>query len=110
MASRNSRFGKRTLIAVGLTAFVIIAFIVVWRRSVGVENAKRLARMEVRKGELETERKTLEDAIREASSNARIEPVARRRLNMHTATETEVRYYSRDPRDGRAVPDTTHQP
>jgi cell division protein FtsL len=107
MATKKSRIGKRTMIAIGLTAFVIVASVVVWRRSTGVSVAKQIARLEVQKGELETERKTLEDAIREASSNARIEPVARRRLNMHTATETEVRYFSRDT---RMASDSTNRP
>jgi cell division protein FtsL len=108
--ARKSRFGKRSLIALGLTIFVVVAFIVVWRRSLGVSRSQDIARMETRKTELETERKTLEDAIREASSNARIEPAARGRLNMHTATETEVRYFSRDPRDARSATDSTDRP
>jgi cell division protein FtsB len=110
MATRKSRFGKRSLIALGLTGFVIVASIVVWRRSLGVSRSQEIARMERRKGELETERKTLEDAIREASSNARIEPAARKRLNMHTATETEVRYFIRDARDVQAATDSTDRP
>ena len=110
MATRKGRFGKRSLIAIGLSAFVVVAFIVVWRRSIGVSRSQEIARMETRKGELETERKTLEDAIREASSNSRIEPAARSRLKMHTATETEVRYFNRDTRDVRTATDSTDRP
>ena len=104
MARSKATLGKRSLIAIGLIAFVAIAFIVVWRRSLGVSNAREIARMERRKQELLTERKTLQNEIREASSYGRVVSEARRRLDMRVPEDFEVHTYRRD---GQAPPDSS---
>ena len=103
MATRKRNLGKRSLIAIGLVSFVIVAFIVVWRRSLGVENSRQIARMERQIRELETERKTLQNRIREASSYSRVVAEAGRRLNMRMPDDSHIRYFDRD---SRVTPDS----
>lgn len=97
MATRKRRIGNRSLIAIGITLFLLIAFVVVWRRSTGVSNARKIARMEARRAELQTEKQTLERQIADAVSYGRIVQAARK-LDMHVAGEREVRTIERDPR------------
>jgi cell division protein FtsL len=104
MATKNRRIGKRSLIAIGLVSFVAVTFIVVWRRSLGVENSRQIARMETRIRELETERKTLQNRIREASSYNRVVTEAQKRLDMKHPDDSRIRYFDRD---SRATRDTT---
>lgn len=101
MATRKRTLGKRSLVAIGLVSILLIAFIVVWRRSVGVANGRQIARMESRKRELETEIKSLERDIRDASSYRYVVTEAERKLGMHVATDAQVRTVERDARDSR---------
>ena len=99
MVMRKRRIGKRYLVAIGLASFLTIAFIVVWRRSVGVANGRQIARLETRKGELESEIKSLERDIRNASSNRYVVTEAARKLGMHVASDAQVRTVERDASD-----------
>ncbi len=99
MAVRKRKAVKRSTIAIGLVAFLVITFVVVWRRSVGVANGRQIARMETRRRELETEIKSLQRDIRDASSNRVVVSEAERSLGMHVATDAQVRTVTRSARD-----------
>jgi cell division protein FtsL len=86
MAKRrvSGRAGKRrSLIALVLVGFVIVTSGVVARRVRGVNVQRRILDLQRKREALDAERTQLESAIREASSRARLQPIAEQRLNMH---------------------------
>lgn len=78
--------GRRSLIAVVLIGFVLVATGVIARRVWGVRQETDIRKLQQRRDALEADRIRLEGAIREASSRARLQPIAEQRLNMHIAT------------------------
>lgn len=100
MAKRRVRRRGRSGLALALVAFVLVAVLVVWRRTVGVEAERALAMMADQRRTLEAERARLEAQLREAESRGRIAPIAERRLGMRVATDSQYVVLSR-PRTER---------
>ena len=82
-AKRRARPGTRSVIALVLVGFVLAATGVIARRVLGVGAETTIRRLRERQAALEADRIRLEGAIREASSRARLQPIAEQRLNMH---------------------------
>jgi type II secretory pathway pseudopilin PulG len=80
----------RSLVALALLAFLIVAGLVVWRRTVGVAESREIAAMQKRVVELEAQRARLEGDIRDLSSRGRLAPLVERRLGMHVPNDTQV--------------------
>jgi cell division protein FtsL len=74
---------RRSLIALVLVAFVVVTSGVIARRVRGVHEQRRILELQRRREALDGERAKLESAIRDASSRARLQPIAEQRLNMH---------------------------
>ena len=74
-----------------LSGFLLVAVLIVWRRSQGVGTARDMRRMEVERRALNAEVVTLNNDVRRATSRRVIMREAERRLGMHVATETEQR-------------------
>ena len=83
---RGARPGTRSLIALVLVGFVLVATGVIARRVLGVAAEPRFAACVSGEDALEAERIRLEGVIRDASSRARLQPIAEQRLNMHIPT------------------------
>ncbi len=82
----------RALVAMGLVLFVLVAAIVVWRRSQGVATVLVMQRL---RGELRTlraEQQDLENDLRRASSRRSVVSEAERRLGMRVPTEAQTRF------------------
>jgi cell division protein FtsL len=79
----------RWIVAAALVAFVLVSAAVVARRSYGYREGLELTALQRRKANLESERVRLDQEIRNASSRARLLPVAER-LGMHMPSETQV--------------------
>ena len=79
----GTRPGTRSFIALVLVGFVLMATGVIARRVLGVAAESSILRLRQRRDGLEAERIRLEGVIREASSRARLQPIAEQRLNMH---------------------------
>ncbi len=90
MAPRRVRARGRTIVALTLLGFVLIAAGVIWRRAAGVSRARELRVLEQRRMQLEAERAKLIAEIRDASSRGRLAPIAERRLHMHVPADTQV--------------------
>ena len=90
-ARRRSPLKGRTIVAIGLAVFIAVTSLVVWRRSVGVANAKEMAKALTEKRSLEAERKTLERELREAQTLGRVVVDAERRLGLHVASDSQTR-------------------
>lgn len=91
----------RTLIFLALLGFFVVATGVIWRRSVGIAQARALRELEDRRSELEAQEAALEGAIRDASSRARLAPIAEQQLGMRIPPESLVIII---PRPDRATP------
>lgn len=85
--------------AFGLLAFIVITSVVVWRRSVGVANAKSMQQALTDKRTLLSEVDALEGEIRNAQKRERVVSDAERRLGLHVAPESQTRVLLKD--DGR---------
>jgi cell division protein FtsL len=83
MAKRRVTAGRRSLIALALVGFVSVATGVIARRVYGVREQREIRKLQRVRDSLVTERIRLEGVIRDASSRARLQPIAEQRLNMH---------------------------
>jgi cell division protein FtsL len=90
MAKRGVSMRGRTLVAVVLGAFVLVALSIVWRRTIGIGESERLAQLEAKRTGLEGERARLESEIRDASTRQTLGATAERRLGMHIPTDQQV--------------------
>lgn len=101
----------RAWVAIGLGVFVLVASLVVWRRSVGVATARDISRLTDRQRALISEKTTLDRDIRSAMARSRVIGEAERRLGLHVATDAQTRMLSdsmfADPvRPDTAAPDS----
>jgi len=78
------------MVGVILGAFVLVALSIVWRRTIGIGEAERLAALEGKHVGLEGERARLESEIRDASTRQSLGVAAERRLGMHIPTDKQV--------------------
>jgi cell division protein FtsL len=85
----------RSVVALVLVGFVLVATGVIWRRSFGNARAREQQRLEQQRGALEAERAKVEGDIRDASSRATLAKVAEERLNMHIPSDSLVIYLQR---------------
>jgi hypothetical protein len=90
VARRRVAARGRTIVALALLGFVLIAAGVIWRRAAGFSRARELRALEQRRLQLESERAKLVSEIRDASSRGRLAPIVERRLNMHVPSDTQV--------------------
>jgi cell division protein FtsL len=98
MAKRGVTLRGRSLVALVLAAFVLVALSIVWRRTLGIGQSERLATLDGKRNELEGERARLESEIRDASSRQRLGAVAESQLGMHIPSDRQVVIL---PRPGR---------
>lgn len=78
MAARRVGMRGRSLVAIGLGVFLLVATTVIWRRSQGTAAARRLAQMDARRAALAAQRAELEGDVQRAASQERLVPVAAR--------------------------------
>jgi len=90
MAKSGVALRGRSLLALILGAFVVVALSIVWRRTIGISQAEHLAALDARRVELEGERARLESDIRDASTRQTLGVTVERRLGMHIPTDRQV--------------------
>lgn len=105
---KSRRPGRRSLLALLLLGFVLVATGVISRRVYGVAQASRLRILSRHRDELEAERIRLDAAIRDASSRARLEPIAEERLQMHIVPPDQIIYLPRPRRDSTLLDHDSH--
>lgn len=97
MAKKQVKRG-RWIVAGVLIAFVTVSAAVVARRSFGHREGIELTALQRRKADLESERVRIDQEIRDASSRARLLPVAER-LGMRMPSEVQIVVLERPKRD-----------
>jgi membrane protein implicated in regulation of membrane protease activity len=90
-----------------LVLFVCVASLAVWRRSVGIGNARAIRSLDARRVQLEGERAAVQSQIREAASRGRIGALAEQRLGMRVPADTQVIIVSRPGAAAPAAPAPT---
>jgi cell division protein FtsL len=90
MAKRGVTLRGRSLVAVVLGAFVLVALSIVWRRTIGIGESEHLAQLDAKRVELEGERARLESEIRNASARHTLGATVERKLGMHIPTDKQV--------------------
>ena len=88
----------RSIVALVLVGFVLVATGVIWRRSYGTLRAREQSALEQKRSALEAERAKLDGDIRDAASRARLEKVAEERLNMRIPNDSQVFVVTRPAR------------
>ena len=84
----------RSIIAALLVGFVVVASAVIWRRSYGIVQGRRLADLDRELVQLEADRARLAGQIRDESSRDKLWPIAER-LGMHVPDDRQVRFIHR---------------
>ena len=90
MAKRTVKRKGRSVVALALLGFVLVATSVIWRRIYGIEQSAELTQLRREQTELEAQKLRLEGEIRDAASRARIAPLAERRLGMKVPNDSQV--------------------
>ncbi|MGH7605612.1 MAG: hypothetical protein ACRENK_16660 [Gemmatimonadaceae bacterium] len=90
MAKRGVTVRGRTLVAIVLAAFVLVALSIVWRRTIGIGQSQHLAALDGRRNALESDRAHLESEIRDAASRQNLGASVESRLGMHIPNEKQV--------------------
>ena len=85
----------RSLVGLLLVAFLVVALSIVWRRTVGIRQSEKLAELDAKKTQLQSERARLEGEIRDASARQNLGTVVERRLGMHIPSDRQVVILSR---------------
>ncbi|HEY2377179.1 MAG TPA: cell division protein FtsL [Gemmatimonadaceae bacterium] len=86
----RGRLSRRATVALVLFGFVLVATGVIARRTYGIDQARALRELDRRRQALEAERVKLDGEIRDASSRAKLAPIAEQRLNMHVPSPEQV--------------------
>jgi cell division protein FtsL len=87
---KRGRLSRGSIVALALFGFVLVATGVIARRTYGIDQARALRELDRRRQALEAERVKLDGEIRNASSRARLAPIAEQRLNMHVPPPEQV--------------------
>lgn len=87
---KRGRLSRRASVALVLLGFVLVATGVIARRTYGIDQARAMRDLDRRRQALEAERVRLDGEIRDASSRARLAPIAEQRLDMHVPSPEQV--------------------
>ena len=86
----------RSVVALTLLGFVLVATSVIWRRTFALSQSRQLQQLERQRSDLQARRAQLELEIREAASRERIAPLAGQRLRMRMPSDSQVIVIERD--------------
>ena len=84
------------MIAMVLLGFLLLATGVIARRTYGISQARELRTLERQRDALDANRVKLVADIRDASSRARLMPIAQQRLHMYVPPDSQVIILKRD--------------
>lgn len=96
---RSAARGARTLIIGLIGAIMVTGGIVVWRRSRGVDEDRRVAALDRQRRDLEARQALLERDIQDAVSGVRIIPRAERALGLRVPSDSQVMTVTRASSD-----------
>ena len=97
-SGKRPGLGARSLFALLLLGFLTVATGVIARRTFGISQSRSLRALERQRDAADAARVKLEAEIRDASSRARLVPIAELRLHMYVPPDSQVIILQRPPR------------
>ncbi|MGI8619803.1 MAG: hypothetical protein ACR2L6_12070 [Gemmatimonadaceae bacterium] len=97
MAKSRVALRGRSTVALVLVAFVLLASLVIWRRSAGIAGARELRELGQARLQLEGDRARLARDIRAVSSREKLVPIAEQRLGMRVPSDGQMIILERRP-------------
>ena len=96
---RVTRRRGRSVVALTLFGFVLVATSVIWRRTFGLSQSRTLQQLERQRSDLRAKRAQLQREIRDAASRDRLTPLVEQRLT----PLVEQRLHLRMPSDSQII-------
>jgi cell division protein FtsB len=87
---RRRRLGPLSLVVLVLFGFFMVATGVIARRTFGISQARSIRALEGQRDAVNAARVKLEAEIRDASSRAKLGPIAERNLRMYVPPDSQV--------------------
>jgi cell division protein FtsL len=96
-ARSGGRLGTRSIVALVLFGFLIVATGVIARRTFGISQSRSLRALALQRDATDAMRVKLETDIRDVASRARLVPIAEQRLHMYVPPDSQVIILQREP-------------
>lgn len=87
---RVTRRRGRSVVALTLFGFVLVATSVIWRRTFGLSQSRTLQLLERQRSDLSAQRAQLQREIRDAASREKLTPLVEQRLHLRMPNDSQV--------------------
>lgn len=87
---RVTRRRGRSVVALTLFGFVLVATSVIWRRTFGLSQSRTVQLLERQRSDLRAQRAQLVREIRDAASREKLTPVLEQRLRLRMPSDSQV--------------------
>ena len=87
---RVTRRRGRSVVALTLFGFVLVATSVIWRRTFGIAQSRELQRLERQRSDLRAQTVQLRGEIRDAASRGKLTPMVEQRLHLRMPSDSQV--------------------
>jgi type II secretory pathway component PulJ len=87
---RVTRRRGRSVVALTLFGFVLVATSVIWRRTFGLSQSRTLQQLERQRSDLRAQRAQLQREIRDAASRDKLTPLVEQRLHLRMPSDSQV--------------------
>jgi type II secretory pathway component PulJ len=87
---RVTRRRGRSVVALTLFGFVLVATSVIWRRTFGLSQSRTLQQLERQRSDLSAQRAQLQREIRDAASREKLTPLVEQRLHLRMPNDSQV--------------------
>ena len=87
---RVTRRRGRSVVALTLFGFVLVATSVIWRRTFGISQSRMVQQLERQKSNLRAQRTQLQQEIRDAASRDKLRSVVEQRLRLRMPSDSQV--------------------
>ena len=89
-AGRVTRRRGRSVVALTLFGFVLVATSVIWRRMFGLSQSRMVQQLERQRSDLRAQRAQLQREIRDAASRDKLTPLVEQRLHLRMPNDSQV--------------------
>jgi len=87
---RVTRRRGRSVVALTLFGFVLVATSVIWRRTFGLSQSRTVQLLERQRSDLRAQRAQLQREIRDAASREKLTPLVEQRLRLRMPSDSQV--------------------
>ena len=87
---RVTRRRGRSVVALTLFGFVLVATSVIWRRTFGLSQSRMVQQLERQRADLRAQRSQLQRDIRTAASRDKLTPLVEQRLRLRMPSDSQV--------------------